>query len=74
MNLSKLVFLVNIVNFIRDKWEAESKCSCSYFLKKYLCFHIFVVAINERLITVPNVFKNAPIGQKPKPKALAGHC
>ena len=36
------------------------------------------VAINERLITVPNVFKNAPIGQKPKPgrkpKALAGHC
>ena len=45
---------------------------------KYHWFHIFVVAINELIKIVPNVFKNAPIGQKPKhgrkPKALAGHC
>ena len=35
-------------------------------------------AINEGLITIPNIYKNAPIWQKPKsgrkPKALAGHC
>ena len=69
---------VQTVKFVIDKWSAESLCSCWYFLKKYHCYHIFVVAINKQIITIPNVFKNALIGQKPKagrkPKALAGHC
>ena len=65
---------VHIVNFNRIKW-ADSKCTCSYYLKKYHCYHIFVVAVNEKLISIPMQFKNCKIGQKPKlgrkPKAKA---
>ena len=35
------------------------------FSEKYHCYHIFVVAIYKQLITIPNVFKNPLIGQKP---------
>jgi len=69
---------VHTVKFVKDQWSAESRCYCWYFLKKYHCYHIFVIVINKQIITIPNVFKNALIGQKPKagrkPKALAGHC
>ena len=34
--------------------------------KKYHCYHVFVIAVNERKITVPCQFKNAEIGQNPK--------
>ena len=40
------------------------------------CYHIFSVAVNERLLAIPSEFKNAKIGQKPrlgrKPKAKKG--
>ena len=66
---------VHMVNFNRIKW-ADSKCTCRYYLKKYHCYHIFVVAVNEKLLSIPMEFKNCKIGQKPrlgrKPKAKAG--
>jgi hypothetical protein len=56
---------VHVVTLKRDKW-AESTCTCRYYLKKYHCYHIFSVAVNERLLAIPLEFKNAKIGQKPK--------
>ena len=38
---------VHTVKFVRDKWSAENRCTCWYFLKKYHFYHIFVVAINK---------------------------
>ena len=58
---------VHKVEFKKEKWAAKSSCTCWYFLKKYHCYHLFVIAINEQMITIPSVFKNAPIGQKPQP-------
>jgi len=66
---------VHIVKFNREKWE-NSKCTCWYFLKKYHCYHVFVKAVNEHIISVPTQFRNVKIGQKPKlgrkPKAKKG--
>ena len=66
---------VHIVKFNREKWE-NSKCTCWYFLKKFNCYHIFVIAVNEHIISVPTQFRNVKIGQKPKlgrkPKAKKG--
>ena len=38
---------VHVVIFNRNKW-AESSCTCRYYLKKYHCYHIFVIAVNEK--------------------------
>ena len=66
---------VHVVTLKRDKW-AESTCTCRYYLKKYHCYHIFSVAVNERLLAIPLEFKKAKIGLKPrlgrKPKAKKG--
>jgi hypothetical protein len=66
---------VHVVTFDRENWE-KSKCTCWYFMKKYHCYHVFAIAVNERKITVPSNFKNAKKGQKPivgrKPKAKKG--
>ena len=35
-------------------------------MKKYHCYHVFVIAVNERMITVPSNFRNAKISQKPR--------
>ena len=56
---------VHVVTFDREHWE-KSKCTCWYFMKKYHCYHVFVIAVNERMITVPSNFRNAKIGQKPR--------
>ena len=68
---------VHVVKFQTEQWSAKSSCSCYYFLKKYHCYHLFVIAVNKKIISIPSVFKNLPIGQKPKPgrkkKDMAGH-
>ncbi len=47
---------VHVVIFDLNKW-AESKCTCSYYMKKYHCYHIFVVAVNEKLLFIMvNIF------------------
>jgi hypothetical protein len=66
---------VHVVTFNRNKW-AESSCTCRYYLKKYHCYHIFVIPVNEKLLSIPAQYKNYRIGQKPKigrkPKAKKG--
>ena len=56
---------VHIVSFNRENW-AKRKCTCLYYLKKYHCYHIFVIAVNERLIKITIKYKNVKIGIKPK--------
>ena len=59
---------VHVVKFQTEQWSAKSSCSC---------YHLFVIAVNKKIISIPSVFKNVPIGQKPKPgrkkKDMAGH-
>ena len=66
---------VHVVTLNRNKW-AESSCTCKYYLKKYHCYHIFVIAVNEKLLSIPSQYKDCKIGQKPilgrKPKAKKG--
>jgi hypothetical protein len=55
---------------------SDSKCSCSYFLKNYFCYHLIALAVNEGLLEIPLAYKNIAIGAKPKhgrkPKAVVG--
>ena len=39
---------VHVVTFQTEQWSAKSRCSCYYFLKKYHCYHLFVVAVNKK--------------------------
>ena len=41
--------------------RADTKCTCRYYFKKYHCYHIFEVAVNEKLPLIP-----MEIGQKPR--------
>ena len=56
---------VHIVSFNREIW-AKSKCTCWYYLKKYHCYHIFVIAVNERLITIPIQYKILKLAKSPR--------
>ena len=44
----------------------DSSCSCPYFSKCYMCYHIVVIAVNEQLAKIPNEYNTNPIAQKPK--------
>ena len=76
LNFDDLVgFMVRLNKVIlnRSKWT-ESTCTCNEFLKNYFCFHIMVVAANEKLLVIPNKYKKIQIamkkksGRKPKAK------
>jgi len=48
---------------VNDKWK-EGKCTCPYFLKKYMCKHVIGLAIRLKLDKTPAAAKHVPIGQK----------
>ena len=56
---------VKLIKFNSAKWE-DSKCSCSYYLKNYFCYHLIAIAVNEKVLNIPNEYKNVPIEAKPK--------
>ena len=56
---------IKIINLNRTNWT-DSKCSCSWFLKNYFCFHLIALAVNEKLTDIPLDYKNVPIEAKPK--------
>jgi hypothetical protein len=64
---------INLVNLSLDNWK-ESKCSCVWFLKNYLCVHVVAIAVNKNLVQIPLAFKNLPSGGKPKRGAKRKHC
>ena len=64
--LVSLMVRLNIVILNRSKWN-ESKCTCSTFLKNYICFHIIVVSVNENLLLIADKYKKIQIGLKKKP-------
>ena len=66
---------IKCISLDKAKWS-DSKCSCSYFLKNYFCYHLIALAVNEGLLEIPLAYKNIAIGAKPKrgrkPKAVVG--
>jgi hypothetical protein len=46
-----------------QKWQ-EGKCKCPSFLNKYMCKHIFGLAIRLKLAKPPPTAKDVPIGEK----------
>lgn len=42
-----------IVNFSKDKWKTESKCTCPQFLKNYICKHVVALAYREKCFEIP---------------------
>lgn len=57
---------VRLIKLERANWTL-SQCSCAYFQKKYFCYHLIVVAVNERLATIPIEFIKDPIERATKP-------
>ena len=56
---------VRIIKLDKENW-AKSICSCSWYLKKYSCYHLIAVAAHEKLVEIPIEYKNVPLGAKPK--------
>jgi hypothetical protein len=48
-----------------EKWRA-GKCTCPFFLKKYMCKHIIGLAIRLKSAKPPPAAKDVPIGEKRK--------
>ena len=56
---------VKKITLDRSNWT-QSRCTCSFFLKNYFCYHVIVVAVNEKLTDIPLQFKKIPIAPKSK--------
>ena len=48
-----------------ERWK-EGKCTCPYFLKKYMCKHLVGLAIRLKYVRPPAAAKDIPIGHKRK--------
>ena len=57
--------IVKRVDLNRECWS-KSKCSCTWFLKNYHCYHIMAVAVRERLLQIPLRCMTAEIAAKAK--------
>jgi hypothetical protein len=57
---------VKKVSLNRVEWT-ESKCTCGFFQKNYICYHVIAVATHQELTDIPIRFKNVPLTQKKKP-------
>jgi hypothetical protein len=57
--------IVKRVDLNRECWS-KSKCSCTWFLKNYYCYHIMAVAVRERLLQIPLRCMTAEIAAKAK--------
>ena len=60
----KTICKVRAVSFNASRWM-ESKCHCCYFQKNYVCKHIILIAIRQKLCDVPYAAKSIPLGSKP---------
>ena len=56
---------VKLIRLDSDNWT-DSSCSCPFFSKFYMCYHIVVIAVNEQLIKIPLEYNENSISQKPK--------
>ena len=56
---------VRLVQLDASKWE-NSKCTCTAYLKNYICFHIAALAVSRKMTHIPIAYKAQPIGIKPK--------
>ncbi|CAF1119861.1 unnamed protein product [Brachionus calyciflorus] len=57
---------VRMVKFNKENWKLSS-CTCSTYLKEFLCKHILIIALSLKLTEIPEKFRDSVIGCKPKP-------
>lgn len=38
-----------------DDWMCESTCTCTYFMKQYICKHIIAAALKQKVTDCPNI-------------------
>ena len=61
------IWIITLPNHenMADNWK-QGKCTCPYFLKKYMCKHLVGLAIRLKYVKPPPVAKDIPIGQRRK--------
>ncbi len=61
------IWIVTLPNHenMADNWK-QGKCTCPYFLKKYMCKHLVGLAIRLKYVKPPAVAKDIPISQRRK--------
>ena len=59
------ILKVKLIRLNKCKWS-DSKFSCGFYMKNYFCYHVIALAVNEKLLEIPNEYKNIAIGAKPK--------
>ena len=69
LNFDSLFEFTNSIRMVRlgkTNWK-HSKCTCVDYFKTYICKHILVIALSQKLTVVPEKFYDSIIGNKPKP-------
>lgn len=51
--------------YTKDNWR-EGKCTCSTFLKTFICEHVVGISLRMKFATAPDEAKSIPLGQKRK--------
>ena len=54
---------LRVVTLNCTNWT-ESTCTCKFFLKNYLCYHVIALAVNEGLTVIDNKYIKRAIGRK----------
>ena len=62
---------VRIIKLDKENW-VNSKCSCGWYLKNYNCYHLIVVAVNQKLVQIPIDYKDVPNQKSKKRKSKRG--
>lgn len=54
------------VELSKENWQTESKCTCPFFLKKFICKHIMMFALRAKICKLPRAAIPTVLGEKPK--------
>jgi hypothetical protein len=66
----------NIVKFNECDY-LKSECTCSYYLKNYICYHIVIIADKKKIHKIPVWANDAVVsskGRKPKQATANNAC
>lgn len=54
------------IELSNEKWQTESKCTCPFFLKHFVCKHIMMLALRAKICKLPRAAISTVLGQKTK--------
>jgi hypothetical protein len=57
---------IKMVKFNAENWKF-STCTCYNYLKTFMCKHIIVIALSNKVTAIPEKYYDSVIGSKPKP-------